>query len=304
MVNVGMGGIGKTTTSCWVCRDEAIRSHFQWIVWVTLGQQPELVKSMGSVYLQLTGRELQDTTVDDAKEMLRHAFRGKDVLLVCDDIWNSEHEAYLNFLDEASTNKSRCLLSSRVASVLEGSDIVEIGLPSQNEAIQMLLYSAGVDAKASPPSQALEICRFCKMLPLHIGIAGKIIHSMAVEDGDWSGVVEELQASGSQSVEDAIILSGIRSIPAAQRDGAATLFQCFAFVPEDCKVPFEMMQLLLETQAAAAGSAPPTRLSLRRWLKLLIDRSLVLGPIDAPSLHGERERHCLSLHCCCHSARD
>eukprot|EP01050_Picozoa_sp_SAG11_P008326 SAG11_NODE_728_length_7495_cov_3.384397_2_plen_878_part_00 len=282
----GMGGIGKTTTSCWVCRDEQIRQHFSWIVWCTLGQTPELIKSMGSVYLQLTGHELQDTTVEDAKEKLKNAFRGKDVLLVLDDIWEKDHELFLNFLDEASENKSRCLLSSRVESVLEGCDIVEIGLPSQNEAIQMLLYAAGVDASAKPPREAVEVCRFCKMLPLHIGIAGKIIRSMGVEhDADWSGVVEELQATGSQSVEDAIISSGVRSINAAQREGAAMLFQCFAYVPEDCKVPFEMMQLLLETHMVAAGSSPPTRLTLRRWLKLLIDRSLVLGPIDAPSLH-------------------
>jgi hypothetical protein len=281
-------------TSCWVCREESVRQHFSWIVWCTLGQTPELIKSMGSVYLQLTGRELQDSTVEDAKEKLRHAFRGKDVLLILDDIWQKDDELLLNFLDDASENKSRCLLSSRVESVLEDCDIVEIGLPSQNEAVQMLLYAAGVDAKSKPPKEAMEICRFCKMLPLHIGIAGKIIRSMGVEnDADWSGVVEELQATESHSVADAIILSGMRSLPAVQRDGAAMLFKCFAYVPEDCRVPFEMMQLLLETQIAA-GNSPPTRLALRRWLKLLIDRSLVLGPIDGPSLHDIVRDHVLS----------
>eukprot|EP01048_Picozoa_sp_COSAG05_P015061 COSAG05_NODE_1770_length_4114_cov_1.871113_2_plen_673_part_00 len=32
----GMGGIGKTTTSAWLCRQDAVRSHFETICWVAL----------------------------------------------------------------------------------------------------------------------------------------------------------------------------------------------------------------------------------------------------------------------------
>ena len=36
----------------------------------------------------------------------------------------------------------------------------------------------------------------------------------------------------------------------------------------------------------ANAGPPPTLLSVRRWLKVLVDRSLVLGSVDKPSLHG------------------
>ena len=66
--------------------------------------------------------------------------------------------------------------------------------------------------------------------------------------------------------------------------------------PQDTKVSLELLQIIFDTQlaqqqpaaatvAAADRASPSSRLRLRRMLKLLVDRSLVLGPIDAPSLH-------------------
>jgi hypothetical protein len=120
-----------------------------------------VLSCVNSLHLQLTGRELADTTVEESREPLRQAFLGKDVLLVLDgafprkgaselflllkivpiagtDCWDCDHEAALNFVDD--TTRSKVLLSSRVMSVLgSGCDVVEIGRPSTDEAVQMLL---------------------------------------------------------------------------------------------------------------------------------------------------------------------
>ena len=38
----GMGGIGKTTISTWLVREEGTRKQFEQIVWLALGQEPNL----------------------------------------------------------------------------------------------------------------------------------------------------------------------------------------------------------------------------------------------------------------------
>ena len=54
----GMGGIGKTTTSAWLCRQDAVRSGFEAICWVALGQTPNIVAQQQQLFAQLTGQLL------------------------------------------------------------------------------------------------------------------------------------------------------------------------------------------------------------------------------------------------------
>lgn len=81
------------------------------------------------------------------------------------------------------------------------------------------------------------------------------------------------------------------------------LFYAFALVPEDTVVPLEILGMIYATStsnsnsngsnsngsstavAAADVDAAPPRLLIRKWLKMLIDRSLVLGTVDRPQLH-------------------
>ena len=48
----GSGGIGKTTTSAWLCRQERVRRHFGMVVWVALGQTPNLLACQRQPHLQ------------------------------------------------------------------------------------------------------------------------------------------------------------------------------------------------------------------------------------------------------------
>lgn len=63
-------------------------------------------------------------------------------------------------------------------------------------------------------------------------------------------------------------------------------------MPEDAKVPLEALQWIYQADmgdgdgvAGVDALQAPTLLQLRKCTKLLIDRCLVLGPIDQPSLH-------------------
>merc|ERR1711969_430123 len=90
---LGMGGIGKTVTGSWLARDEDISRHFETIVWVTLGQTPDLARMQSLIYVQVTGQELStETSPEEAKELITVAMRDKCVLLILDDVWEEPHE--------------------------------------------------------------------------------------------------------------------------------------------------------------------------------------------------------------------
>ena len=84
----GMGGIGKTVTGAAIARDEAVRLHFNIIVWLPLGQAPVLDKLQNLCYMQCTGNEFSsELSSDEKKEALQQALSGKRVLLCLDDLW-------------------------------------------------------------------------------------------------------------------------------------------------------------------------------------------------------------------------
>lgn len=265
------------------------------VVWVALGQTPSIQACQGQLFTQLTGTELPlELTTDEKLIKIRDAFAGKDVLLVLDDVWETEHISSFALVDEGT--RSKILLSSRVRSTLElrGCEVVDIGLPTEADAIEMVMTAAGkvVNFSGSIPVEAREVVRLCKLLPLTLGIAGRLVKGLGLQD-DWSEVTmmmkEELSVDGvARSAEDSVIATSLRAIKGRDADSARALFTAFRLVPEDVKVPLQALQWVHEASTGGSGGGAgeaPSLLQLRRWTKLLIDRCLVLGPVDQPSVH-------------------
>lgn len=124
---------------------KATRKRFSQLVWVSFGQTPILQTCQAVAYFQLTGKELPPTmSTVEHKQALNNAFANKNVLLILDDVWEREHaEAFVNALDD--NTGSKVLLSSRVRGVLEGGTIVDIHLPSDEDAVAMLMREAGFE---------------------------------------------------------------------------------------------------------------------------------------------------------------
>ena len=120
---------------------------------------------------------------------------------------------------------------------------------------------------------------------------------------DWTDVVslleEELNDPDSTlSIEESVIRASIKAIPANLQTEVTRLFRAFALVPEDTYVPLEVLGRIYDAcgasvggdKAVATGRAgkPISRLHVRQYLKVLLDRSLVLGTLDRP-VHGIRK---------------
>ena len=86
-------------------------------------------------------------------------------------------------------------------------------------------------------------------------------------------------------MEERIIRTSLSAIKGPHREKILRLFHALAIVPEDTRIPIELVGMLFEAESETPLPKPPSLLNIRRWLKVLIDRSLILGTVDRPSLH-------------------
>ena len=95
---------------------------------------------------------------------------------------------------------------------------------------------------------------------------------------------EELRESHSGGTEEGMIRASLRGLKgsATEQANVRSLLLLFAMVPEDTHCPLDV--LLLMFNAVHAGTET-TMMHIRKWLRVLLNRSLVLGTIDRPSLH-------------------
>lgn len=277
-----MGGIGKTTCSSWLVRQDICRSKFDLILWIPLGHDATVQNCQDLLLTQINGRRFEDDlTLEKRKEELKQLLASTNVLLVLDDLWEPDMLQSLDVVDD--TTESKVLMSSRVRGVLEDAEVVDIGLPSDDDAVQMLLSYAGLDLP-EPPPEVLEIVKYCNHLPLAIGIAGKFVKGLDLGTGaDWSEVFAELQAdsdtSGERvSREEAIIATSLKGIQGAASTEILTLFKSMALLPEDAQCPLDVIPIIYHAEAHGDATAkPPSLIRIRKWLSVLIERSLVLG---------------------------
>ena len=119
---------------------------------------------------------------------------------------------------------------------------------------------------------------------------------------EWHGVAAVLRDefagddAEASSMADKVIMASLGNVRGATKQQVTHLFMALALVPEDTFCPLQTMTTLYEaellaqatvgaglpppTSADVALSKPPARLLIRKWLKILINRSLVLGTVD------------------------
>ena len=117
--------------------DEDIRSSFEKIVWVSIGQEPDIRELQESLYEQIAGSVIPP----DAKtpslvfKALRDASKGCNMLLVLDDAWDAQTEKSLSCID--LDNSSRLLVTTRIRGLLKNSAEVELGVLPKEEALKL-----------------------------------------------------------------------------------------------------------------------------------------------------------------------
>jgi len=88
----GPGWFGKTTLAKDLCRDpEILEAYDDGILWVTLGEKPNVRDALAKLYEELTGEPSAFKDEEQAVQQLRPKLEDKDMLIVIDDVWSADH---------------------------------------------------------------------------------------------------------------------------------------------------------------------------------------------------------------------
>ncbi len=114
LVVAGMGGLGKTVLAKALVKNLEIQARFaDGILWVTLGQSPDLQTLLGDWIRELDkSREaFSANTLESASRYLHNLLAERQMLLVVDDVWNATHAEWFRVGGEGC----RVLMTTRTA---------------------------------------------------------------------------------------------------------------------------------------------------------------------------------------------
>jgi hypothetical protein len=183
----GLGGVGKSVMAAALAHDREVQEVCtDGVLWVTLGQNPDLLPCLYGWVQALGDYDFNPTTIDSASSHLRSLLRDKKMLLVVDDAWYSDHVAPFQVGGEGC----RVLVTTREAHVPDA-DRIDMDVMSEAESLELLLSKAGVKSlRAEDAEKARKLVAVVGGLPLALDLAGT-----QIADGvGWNELLEDLEA--------------------------------------------------------------------------------------------------------------
>ena len=266
----GPGGFGKTTLAKAVCLDEQIREAFDdGILWVTLGEHPDLREALAKLHDELTGETSAFKDAEQARQALRPRLEQRDLLIVIDDAWSPDHVT--PFLDGAPTVAR--LITTRETSVaararrpgaedrpgVASEPWVNVDEPEPEVALEMLL--AGLPRAVRPavpeqgPFRSLAVDRLGRW-PLLINLIAAELALRIQEGGTLTQALDRI----NQGLDEVGLLAFEPLNTPERRERSAKLtiqaslnrlpadlldnYEALAIFPEDHSIPCSTLRAL------------------------------------------------------------
>ncbi|MCT7969452.1 NB-ARC domain-containing protein [Laspinema sp. D1] len=245
----GMGGIGKSVLAAAVGQDEDVRRRFpDGVVWVTLGQTPDILTRQIDIAGYLLGNRPYFEDTQQGKAQLRQLLADKACLLIVDDVWQMHHAAAFDVLG----SHCQLLLTTRDAELITGLGAQghQVELLSESQALGLLAQWAGEHLETLPP-EAAEVARECGYLPLAVAISGAMVFGQGAKR--WQNVLHKLQTADLEKLHQQFpdyphddLLKAIQVsvdalepplAPPCQGGGIRGRYLDFAIFPEDTPIP-------------------------------------------------------------------
>jgi WD40 repeat protein len=88
----GAGGFGKTTLAAALAHhDDVVTAFDDGILWVTLGEKPNVLDSLAKLHAVVTGERSGFVDTEDAVHHLAERLGDRNCLIIIDDVWNRAH---------------------------------------------------------------------------------------------------------------------------------------------------------------------------------------------------------------------
>jgi len=261
----GMGGVGKTTVALGLCHAPRIRTAFpDGIIWLSVGRETDarVEKRIEEVAMALN-QDFRAYT----EAAYRSALKNKAVLVVLDDVWDTESVEPFRL----DSGQSRLLYTSRNKSIAGPLNAVEheVGILDEAQAHRFLRRWSGRDSVAPPEPYATEILAECKGLVLGLAMIGAALKGQP--DSEWADTVADLKNAQLKEVGarpggyayqtlHASIAVGVDALDPEARSRYLDL----AVLLEDMPAPEVLLRALWGVEEREA----------RRVARLYVDRSL------------------------------
>ena len=274
-----MGGVGKTVLAAAVIEDPEIRAAFRdGIVWLTLGQTPDLLTLQRRLLAWVAPDTEPPTEVPAGRDALDTALKSRRWLIVLDDVWR--HDDLRAF--EVADTPSRLLITTRDEGVVRASGAVPHVVDELTEpaAREFLAKAVGLAERDLPPA-ADDVIRECGRLPLALALAGATLADAPKRRGAvarrgcgarQTADHEQLRAEFDYPYPHplAAIQASVDFLPPEDR----TAYLQLAIFPEDSPIPLAPLEKLW----GIAG------LKLRNRVRLFVDRALARRQDDGSIL--------------------
>ena len=268
----GMGGIGKSVLAAALVQESDVQQRFpDGILWVTLGQNPDLLSMVNQWIRELRDYDYNPTTLEAASLHLRTLLADKQALLVVDDIWHPEHVQPFRI-----GGAGCCVLVTTRQTQIKEATRYDLDLMTPQQSLDLLTQYLPEDLSAAEIAQAETFAQEVGYLPLALELA-----AAQIADGvTWTELLEafraEMAALDLDSDVEAIGDEAIRKQRSLVASFKLTLkllspkqleqFAWLGIVPEDVSLTQPMAATLWELPAFQAG----------KLLRALKNRALLL----------------------------
>ncbi|WP_250564628.1 NB-ARC domain-containing protein, partial [Adonisia turfae] len=258
----GLGGIGKSVLAAALADDAEIQRRFpDGTLWVTLGQNPDLLPMLGEWIKALGDYNYSPLTPEAASAHLRTLLYERQMLLVVDDVWNPLH------LDPFRVGgKGSCVLVTTRGAPIQNAEKYDLDVMTYAQAMTLLTQKLGNPLSTTERLQTEAFAERVGYLPLALELATAQI----AEGYSW----EELLNDFRTEVDRLELLDRIdqNDAPDDQQRREHSLIACFnlslksltpeqqkyfawlGVLPEDADITQRMTQTMWQLTKHQAGN--------------------------------------------------
>jgi DNA-binding SARP family transcriptional activator len=195
----GWPGVGKSTTVALLAHDADVASRYpDGVLWASLGEIPDIAGEISAwasaLGLNEPGRARK---VEEMSAQITAALRDKRVLLIVDDVWQTEHATPFR----VGGQHCALVMTSRLNDVAAAlaptaSDVYRLPVLSETAGME-LLNKLTPETVTQYPQEAGELVRDLEGLPLAIHVAGRLLNSEARMGWGVKELLTELRSGAS-----------------------------------------------------------------------------------------------------------
>jgi len=288
---LGMGGLGKTTVTSSVYKNQNIRRTFDCYAWVTLSQTyqaEELLREIiNQVIDQRTSMASGVVTMSRVRlvEAIQSYLQDKKYMIVLDDVWDKDAWLFLNYAFARNNCGSKVLMTTRrkdVSSLAADSYVIELRTLRDAESWELFCkkafrLSTNNVCPENLTSWAKKIVARCQGLPLAIVTIGSILSYREIEEHAWKFFYNQLSWQLANNPE----LNWISNVlNLSLNDLPSYLRSCFLYCslyPEDYKIKRKLISRLWVAEGFVEERGDGTTMEevAEYYLRELTQRSLL-----------------------------